>query len=290
MDVHYRPATADDMPACADLFLESWADLRARQNIPDDDPTPAPIMVAFYQHVLATGIFHVAEVDGRPAALACAILRGRQWFLSGFWARPGLQRRNIGMPVLRAVHQAGVEAGAAVFFVWASSDPTAMAAYMKMDMLPGSQILSFSGTASLPAQGDLGIRTEPLAGSFAGDLDQPIWGARRAADHAYFAASGLQGRQVVQDGERIGYYYHISGAIGPAAWSQPQHAVPLLTAACAEATASGSAVRFYVPGPNHTAVRFALSSGLRLTGYSHLLQSGPFGRLDQYLPAGPGLF
>ena len=31
-------------------------------------------------------------------------------------------------------------------------------------------------------------------------------------------------------------------------------------------------------------------AGLRLTGYSHLLMSAPFGHLDQYLPSGPAVF
>jgi hypothetical protein len=41
---------------------------------------------------------------------------------------------------------------------------------------------------------------------------------------------------------------------------------------------------------NHAAVRFALARGLKLVAFSHLLSSGPLGRLDHYLPAGPTLF
>ena len=46
----------------------------------------------------------------------------------------------------------------------------------------------------------------------------------------------------------------------------------------------------HVPGMNHDAMQFALRSGLRLTGFSHLLTSAPFGHLDRYLPSGPALF
>ena len=38
------------------------------------------------------------------------------------------------------------------------------------------------------------------------------------------------------------------------------------------------------------ALRFALGNGLQLIGYSHLLLTAPFGRLEHYLPSGPGLF
>jgi len=41
---------------------------------------------------------------------------------------------------------------------------------------------------------------------------------------------------------------------------------------------------------NHEALRFAFASGLRLTGHSHLLTTGPFGRMDCYLPSGAYLF
>jgi GNAT superfamily N-acetyltransferase len=65
-----------------------------------------------YEHVRSTGIFHVAELEGRIVAIAGAILRDHLWYLSAFWARPGLQRRGIGMPLLRRVWNAGQQAGA----------------------------------------------------------------------------------------------------------------------------------------------------------------------------------
>ncbi len=52
----------------------------------------------------------------------------------------------------------------------------------------------------------------------------------------------------------------------------------------------GREVRLMIPGVNHDALRFAFASGLRLAGYSHLLTSAPFGRMEQYLSSGPSLF
>jgi hypothetical protein len=63
-----------------------------------------------------------------------------------------------------------------------------------------------------------------------------------------------------------------------------------LTMACREAITLNPTVAFAVPGMNHSAVRFALDSGLRLAGYSHLLLSASFGHLEQYIPSGPALF
>ena len=116
MDIQYRGAVPEDMPACVDLFLESVEDLRLRHNLPSAGPPQAKRMLTFYQHTLSTGIFQVAEADGRIAALACAIVRDHLWFLAGFWARPDLQQQHIGMPVLRRVWEAGRQAGSTHFF------------------------------------------------------------------------------------------------------------------------------------------------------------------------------
>jgi hypothetical protein len=47
---------------------------------------------------------------------------------------------------------------------------------------------------------------------------------------------------------------------------------------------------FLTAGINHAGIHFALQTGLRLTGYAHLLTSAPFGRMEQYIPSGPSLF
>jgi hypothetical protein len=290
MDIEYRPARDEDLPECVELFLESLADMRLRHNLDVPATSLGERMPAFYRHVQRSGIFHVAEVEGKIAALACAILRDRNWFLSGFWARPALQRQHIGMPLLRGVWQAGKEAGATLFFVWSSREPTAMAAYMKLGMLPGSPILSFEGTPRPTGELSAEYDVQPLDKSFAMDMDQVTLGYRREVDHDYFASMGSQGRQVRRNGKPVGYYYISEAGIGPAAWESQEHAEALLTLACREAAAAGSAVAIEIPGMNHAAIRFALQAGLRLTNFSHLLMSAPFGRLENYLPSGPGLF
>jgi hypothetical protein len=290
MDIRYREAGPEDMPACVDLFLESVEDLRRRHNLPSDRPPQAKRMLAFYQHTLSTGIFHVAEADGRIAALACAIVRDHLWFLAGFWARPGLQQQHIGMTVLRGVWGAGKQAGATHLFVWSSSDLPAMAAYMKLGMLPGSQIMAFEGSPQPPATVPLGYATQPLRRAFALAMDRTVLGTGREVDHSFLTRVGWQGREVLQNGKSVGYYYLEGGSIGPAAWAGSEHGAALLALAFSEASASDSEVSLQVPGMNHAALRFAFDSGLRLRGFAHLLMSAPFGHLEQYIPSGPSLF
>lgn len=290
MAIQNRPARAEDLPACVDLFLESVADMLQRHNLAPGPPREASSIRAFYEHALTTGIFHVAEVNHQIGALACAIVRDDIWFLSGFWARPSIQQQHIGMSLLKSVRQAGKEAGATHFFVWSSIDLPAMAAYFKIGMLPGCQILIFEGTPSLPA-GSLVDRTvQPLSKSVAMDLDRRILGTSREVDHEYLVRTGYKGREVMRGDEPVGYYYLDRGSIGPAAWSEPREAESLLTLAAREASTSGQGITLRVPGMNHAALNFALQSGLRLTSFNHLLMSAPFGILEQYIPSGPAIF
>jgi GNAT superfamily N-acetyltransferase len=289
MEIQYRPARPEDVPEMADLFLEAVSNMYTRNNITAAIP-PRPAVLLGYEHVRATGIFHVAELEGRIAAIAGAIVRDNFWYLSAFWARPDLQRQGIGMPLLKGVWNAGQEAGATIFFTWSSVDSAAMAAYMKLGMVPGYPVLLFEGTPrKLPAVAST-YEVTVLEKSQAMALDQEIRGTGRRVDHDFFDSWGLQGRQVIRAGEVLGYYYLGKGGIGPVAWKKPQHGEPVLSLACREAAAATAQIRLSIPGINHAALRFAFDSGLRLTSFAHFLTSAPFGQMGQYLPSGPGLY
>ncbi len=290
MEISYREARPEDMPACVDLFLESLGDLHRRQNQASNPLPPASRMLALYEHTLSTGIFHVAEADGRIAALACALVRERLWFLAGFWTRPEMQHQHIGMTVLRRVWEAGKQAGAKHFFVWASGDLPAIAAYMKLGMLPGSQIMVFEGKPNLVSGVTADYRLEPLRKGFAMAMDETILGIRREVEHEFFVREAWQGWEVREKGKSVGYFYLDGGSIGPAAWIAREYSDSVLAMACRQASASGTDIALRVPGMNHAALRFAFGSGLRLTNISHLLMSGPFAHLEQYIPSGPALF
>jgi GNAT superfamily N-acetyltransferase len=289
-DVQYRLALPGDIPAMTDIFLKAVSDLYTRYNVSAAVP-PRPAVLAAYEHVRSTGIFRVAELDGEIIAIAGAILRGNVWYLSSFWAHPKRQRKGIGMPLLRQVWNAGIEAGVTRFFTWSSIDSTAMAAYMKLGLLPGSQIMQFEGMPSrLPAK-PAGYQVMDLERPVALALDEEIPGLYRPADHDFWVnQAGLLGRQVVLKGQIAGYYYLGRGGIGPATWRKPEDAEPIMTLAFAEAMESAPAIKLAIPGMNHAALRYVLDAGLRLNSFAHLLTSRPFEHLDRYLPSGPGLF
>ncbi len=289
-EVRYREACREDIPKMVDVFLESIGDLYSRNSFSSPIP-PRPAVEGFLEYYLPTSIFHVAESDGQINAIAGAVVRDQIWFLCIFWARPNQQRKGIGMPLLRIVWNAGKEAGASIFCTHSSMDLTAMAAYMKLGMLPGHEVLYFSGKPERLSSKPSGYEVATLDKGAAMDIDRDIRGTGREPDHEFWLGTGsFQGRQVLLEGRVIGYYYLGMGGIGPAAWKRPQEAEVMMTLACREAAETTPEISFSVPGINHAALRFAFDSGMRLTGCCHFLTTASFGRLDQYIPSGPGLY
>ena len=290
-EVVYRPAREADIPGSVEVFITAVADMYARNGIGSPLPDRQHTEIG-YGHILRTGIFHLAEVDGQVCAICHAVVRDDLWFLSGFWALPHLQQRRMGSTLLERVLDEGRRAGAKTFFTWSSIDLTAMAVYMKKGMLPGYQILTFIGPARDLSEERVGYRVEPLELATGMQLDEQVRATGRETDHRFWLfEAGQQGRRVLRDGRVVGYYYFSNhGTIGPAAWLDPQDAEALMQMACREASVQAEQVQMMIPGINHTAIRFALRAGLRLMAFSHLLTTSPFGRMEQYLSSGPLLF
>lgn len=287
MTIRLREAREADVEPALDLFIASLRNMLARNGI-DAGDLPRDEWRHGYPHVFRTGIFRVAEDDGELVAICHAIVRGPLWFLSGFWARSDRQRTGIGGQLLREVWDEGRTRGATTFFTWSSIDITAMASYLRRGMLPGYQILSFAGDAAPIA--DRAEVTE-LTADITTAIDRVVIGNAREVDHEFWRSEpGRIGRAVLRDGRVIGYHSVRAGAIGPAAWLTADDAEAVLTSALADALAQSPTVRLRALGANHDAIRFALGRGLRLVGYSHLLTTAPFGRLDRYAPSGPTLF
>ena len=289
-EVQYRVATPDDIPAMVDLFIPAVTAMLSRHGI--DAPIPPAAGVAMnYEQIRSTGIFHLAEIDKQIVAIAGAIVRGPTWFLAGFWARVDQRRQGIGMPLLRRVWDAGIEAGAKQFFVWSSPDTAALASYMKMGMLPLYSLAIFHAPCrQIPAAPE-GYEVQPLAWVKIDALDQEVRGASRPIDHAYCVEKlGIGGKQVVHRGEIVGFYYASKSGIGPAAWTDPEHARAVLGLALADASALSSDFRICIPGPNQPALRLALECGMELRGCAHILSTAPIGDPARYIPSGPSFY
>ena len=290
-DIIYRAAREEDVPAALDLFLEAVHELYRRHNLEMPLP-PRPSVETAYRHIFETGIFRLAEADGRLVAICHAVVRDALWFLSGFWARPELLAAGgVGGHLLREVWREGEAAGARKFFVWSSMDTTAIASYLKIGMLPGYQIFTFTGAPIDLPDAPAGHTVEPLTPEAACGIDREVRETRREADHRFWlSVEKLEGRQVRRNGRLVGYYYFKGATFGPAAWAEAGAAEALLTLGCREAAAQSETISLRVPGINHDAIRFAFRHGLRLNAMAHLFTNAPIGRMEQYLASGPSLF
>lgn len=290
----YRAPDPLEIPAATEVYVTARNEMALRNG----RAVPAVERWAenhrAYTHILRTGIFRVAERDGRLVGVCCGFVRDGLWFLSGYWVLPELQNQGIGRPMLESVWSAGRELGADTCFVWSSVDPPAMAAYMRLGMLPGSQNLTFSGATGqmrLPSVPGA-YATRPLAPEAAADIDRQVRGTGRLIDHQYWAADpDRQGYLVLRGGTPCGYFYvTAAGNATPAAWTDPADGEAVLTLACRAALDRAATATLILPGPNHLGIRFALRSGLHLRAFSHLLTTRPFGHLDRYVASGPLLY
>lgn len=273
-----------------DLFIPAVTGMLSRHGI--DAPIPPAAGVAMnYEQIRATGIFHVAQIEDQIAAIAGAVVRGSTWFLSAFWTRVDLRRQGVGTPLLRRVWDAGGEAGAKQFFVWSSPDTAALSAYMKLGMLPAYALAIFHAPCRDVPAPPAGYEVQPLAWVKIDPLDQETRGASRPIDHAYCVDQlGIQGRQVMHRGELVGYYYASKTSVGPAAWTDPEHARAVLSLALAEASSLSSDFRVCIPGPNQPGLRLALECGMQLRGCAQILASAQIGDPSRYIPSGPSFY
>jgi GNAT superfamily N-acetyltransferase len=286
----YRPLRREEIPEAAELFIVAVSELARRHGL-----QPAsylqPAVETLYSHLFETGIFHVAQDGERIVAICCGVVREQIWFLSMFWVLPEQRVRGLGRPLLEQVTAEARARGAQTLCTWSSIDFVAVASYLRLGMMPAGPVLTFSGECSNEPAAPDGVELRQLQPDVASSIDAVVRGTPRPLDHAFFRARQGSAGQLERGGQPIGYFYASQGVIGPAAWLEPEHAPLVLAAALREARRQqANKVRLMVPGVNQAALAAALAAGLKLSGAAHFMTSASFGRLEQYLPSGPGLF
>jgi GNAT superfamily N-acetyltransferase len=289
VSIRYRAIRREEIREAAALFIVAVTDLAKRHGLQPAGYVQAAVE-ATYQHLFETGVFHVAERDGRIVAICAGVVREQVWFLSMFWVLPDQRVQGVGRPLLEQVTREARARGATTLCTWSSIDFVAIASYLRLGMMPLGPILTFSGELAGRVDLDPAHELSELTARVASEIDVHVRAAARPQDHAFFRAREGVARQVELRGKPIGYFYASQGVIGPAAWLEPQHADAVVRCSLIEAGRQQAKVRLMVPGMNHSAIQLALAAGLKLTSTSHLMTTAPFGRLEQYLPSGPGLF
>ena len=286
----FRSLRREEVPLAADVFLVSLAELARTHGLPAPVSYTRASVVPAYEHLFETGIFEVAELDGKIVGIAAAVVRDAHWFLAMFWVLPEYKLQGIGRPLLERVQRLGDEQGASVRYVWSSIDFAAIASYLKLGMMPAGPIFTFSGPLAQPPRAHPEARLSELDPRKASEIDRVVRGVARERDHGFWRARAMPAYQLEIEQRVAGYFYVKDGVIGPAAWLDPANGDALLSHALQQASAQAAEVKLIALGVNQTAIRHATEAGLRLVTASHFLSSAAFGKLDCYLPSGPALF
>jgi Acetyltransferase (GNAT) family len=256
--VELRPTTVGDLPVLHELFLAAISGVYLPHGFQPPSP-PVDVFTTQQEHVLRTGVSHVAVRDGTITGFASAWSRTDDWFLASLFIAPDAQGQGLGRSLLDAVW--GGEF-ARRRTITDAIQPISNALYASRGLAPTTPVLVFSG---VPTPGAPPL--EQGQGELA-PIDAAAYGFDRAVDHDYWSRYG---RRTVwlRAGGPVAYSYAFpGGSIGPVAGIDPAAAAAALEG---ELASAGGPVLLRVPGSSRALVAAALRAGLRLSPTPGLL-------------------
>jgi GNAT superfamily N-acetyltransferase len=302
--VVFRPATPDDLTACAAVWRDAINDYLAPRNIRLIPDELGPI-TRLYRHLQATdpSRFVVAtrqradrSVGERIVGFAAAVERERLWFLSMLFVRPGEQGRGLGRSLLDRVMPPAGE-GRVLATATDSMQPISNGLYAALGLVPRMPLLSIVGRPERPDALErlpAGVAAQPMVsadGAGVDAVDAEILGFSHRNDHDYVGAEGRQGFVYrTPAGYALGYGYTSAvGRVGPVAVRDEQLLWPVVSHLLTVIEPRGASA-VWAPGAAGRTVQGLLQAGLRLEDYPILVcWSEPFADFARYLPISPGL-
>ena len=318
-ELQYRAVTADELPACAEIWRASINDYIGRLGQLDVPLETGPLL-RLYTHLHATdperfiaaiGPDPAAEGGQRIVAFAAAARRERLWFLSMLFVLPELQGAGVGRALLERVLPPAGDTDAVRATATDSAQPISNALYATYGLVPRVPLLYLIG---LPVRGDAfgelpsGVTAVPFEDVVGGPsdgenpghgrltaavdaLDRELLGAAHQFDHRFLRGEGRRGWLYLgPDGEALAYgYAGEAGRVGPVATRDDALLAPILGHLTTAIEPRG-AFAMWLPGTADRAVVPALRAGFRLDQFPILLcWDRPFADLARYLPISPGL-
>lgn len=302
MTIQFRRGTIDDSHAVYQVFAETLLDLSNKQGVMaltgGNDPDTMREMWArrkpMFDHLARTAHeFWVAEQDRRIVGYARSILREEVLELTEFFVLPDTQGAGTGGELLR---RAFPVQDAKQHFIIATTDVRAQARYLKTGVIPRFPTMYWSrAPEDIRIETDLEfLRRNPSPDTLAqlAEIDRAILGHTRDVDHGWFLQV-RQGYLYQRNGANVGYGYHGTGAgNGPFALYDSRDFPAVLAHAERGALDLGlKQVGFDVPMINRAAVDYFLARKFELDGFITLFMSNaPFGKFENYVLTGPGIF
>ncbi|ETK30856.1 GNAT family N-acetyltransferase [Microbispora sp. ATCC PTA-5024] len=224
----------------------------------------------------AFGTLLVGEADGRIAGFGGALRRGGLTHLGDLFVLPAHQSSGVGREILRRLLP--VDAPRVTF---ASSDPRALALYVRQGMRPVCPLLYLTGPSADGPRDDL----HEAAGDVeeASSLDARVSGGDRSEPLAWYA--GVPGVSLHTTAGGYAFARRAAGSleVGPAGGETPHDCVEAVRAAVAAHPGAGR-VRVAVPGV-HPLLPLLLEDGWRIGDMDTFMATDPgLVRLDRYVP------
>jgi ribosomal protein S18 acetylase RimI-like enzyme len=310
----YRPATPDDLPACAAIWRTALNDYMLPLNMPEIPDDLGPIL-RLYRHLLSTDpdTFVVAEraepaePDGptRIVGFVSAVRRGELWFLSMLFILPEAQAAGLGRSLLERVLPAPGTAWLAT--CTDSAQPVSNALYASLGMVPRLPLLRLVGLPERPAElpplpagigvlrfDEVGAAGERLAGAALDDelaaIDREIAGFEHRQDQTLLQAEDRIGFLFIgPDGASVGYGYSSeTGRVGPVAVRDRALLGPVIGHLVTAVRPRG-AFGLWLPGAADV-LPDLLRAGFRIEGFPCLIcWDRPLTDFSRYVPISPGL-
>ncbi len=319
-----RPATRDDLAACAAIWRTSINDYAGRLNQPEIPDDLGPIL-RLYDHLWSVDPdgFVVAEDQGAAGAageprivgFVAAIRRKPLWFLSMLFVLPDAQGSGVGRALLAAVMPAA--GSMALGTCTDTAQPISNALYASLGIVPRMPLVRLVGLpdrlAALPSL-PVGVRAVRFNDLAAGapsdggpvrrgvlaagalddelaDIDALVAGFEHRVDHAFVRAEGRTGFLFLDgSGSPIGYgYASEAGRVGPVAVLDAALLAPAVAHLVTTIEPRG-AFGIWLPGAAGETTTALLRAGFRLDGFPCLVcWDRPVTDFSRYVPISPGL-
>jgi ribosomal protein S18 acetylase RimI-like enzyme len=298
MEIVYRPARAEELPAAQELVVQSINDLTARHGFgPMASVRPADFQLFSLRD--DPGGLWVAEAAGEIVGFTFAWASDGFWFLAELFVSPKHQGRGIGDALLQRTFahadRAGARNKALITFTF---NTVSQGLYIRNGLYPRLPIYFFKATRDSIMEHRRGevLRHTSMEGTNQdlaqlAQFDTAAIGFARDKHHRFLRGDGQMRGVFLHAGEDcIGYaYIHSGGHIGPLAVKRPEVMSAAFATALELAAESGAAdISAFLPGLCHAALDVAVAHGMRITFPMVLVSAREFGDFGRYLPRNPG--